>query len=51
VRDRVEAGASLAAISREAGLHKDWLCRKLASVDPETASLVASRTRTRSAKD
>ncbi|RSM75971.1 hypothetical protein DMH04_37335 [Kibdelosporangium aridum] len=37
VRDRVEAGASLAAISREAGLHKDWLTRKLAIVDGEAA--------------
>ncbi|SFS99198.1 MucR family transcriptional regulator [Saccharopolyspora flava] len=37
VRDRVAAGRSLAAISREAGLHKDWLCRHLSSVDAETA--------------
>ncbi|MBW0114819.1 hypothetical protein [Pseudonocardia abyssalis] len=37
VRDRVAAGASLAAISREAGLHKDWLCRHLATVDPDAA--------------
>ncbi|MCI2420601.1 hypothetical protein MOQ72_24420 [Saccharopolyspora sp. K220] len=28
---------SLAAISREAGLHKDWLCRHLATVDPHAA--------------
>lgn len=41
VRDRVAAGASLAAISREAGLHKDWLCRHLATVDPETARAVS----------
>jgi hypothetical protein len=41
VRDRVAAGASLAAISREAGLHKDWLCRKLSIVDPEAAGDVA----------
>lgn len=37
VRDRVAQGASLAGISREAGLHKDWLCRHLASVDPVVA--------------
>jgi hypothetical protein len=37
VRDRVAAGASLAAISREAGLHKDWLCRHLSTVDPAVA--------------
>jgi hypothetical protein len=41
VRDRVAAGASLSAISREAGLHKDWLCRHLAKVDPVTAREVA----------
>ena len=33
-------GASLAAISRTAGLHKDWLSRHLGDVDPETASAV-----------
>lgn len=37
VRYRVEAGHSLARISRDAGLHKDWLCRHLASVDPAAA--------------
>jgi len=42
VRDRVAAGASLASVSREAGLHKDWLCRHLATVDPATAAAVAS---------
>jgi AraC-like DNA-binding protein len=31
---RIAAGASLATISREAGLHKDWLSRHLARVDP-----------------
>ncbi len=35
---RTAAGASLAAISREAGLHKDWLNRHLADVDPATAA-------------
>lgn len=34
------AGASLASISREAGLHKDLLCRHLATVDPATATAV-----------
>jgi hypothetical protein len=42
VRDRVAAGISLAAISREAGLHKDWLCRHLADIDPETARAAAA---------
>jgi hypothetical protein len=31
-------GASLAEISREAGLHKDWLSRHLARVDPAAAA-------------
>ncbi|TDV48043.1 MucR family transcriptional regulator [Actinophytocola oryzae] len=39
---RTEAGASLAAISREAGLHKDWLCRHLSTVAPETAADLAA---------
>jgi hypothetical protein len=34
---RMTAGASLAAISREAGLHKDWLSRHLGNVDPAAA--------------
>lgn len=37
VRARTADGASLAAISREAGLHKDWLSRHLADVDPAVA--------------
>ena len=37
---RMAAGASLATISREAGLHKDWLSRHLARVDPAAASAV-----------
>ena len=37
---RVADGASLAAISREAGLHKDWLTRHLGDVDPEAAAAV-----------
>jgi hypothetical protein len=40
---RVAAGASLAAISREAGLHKDWLHRHLAEVDPAVAASVRQR--------
>lgn len=34
VLDRIGGGASLAAISREAGLHKDWFQRHLAVVAP-----------------
>jgi len=34
---RSVTGASLAAISREAGLHKDWLSRHLARIDPGAA--------------
>jgi hypothetical protein len=37
---RVTRGASLAMISREAGLHKDWLCRNLARVDPAAQEAV-----------
>jgi hypothetical protein len=40
---RVAAGASLAAISQEAGLHKDWLHRHLAQVDPAAAAAVRQR--------
>jgi hypothetical protein len=43
VRGRIAQGASLAAISREAGLHKDWLSRHLASLDPEAAAAVRAR--------
>jgi AraC-like DNA-binding protein len=35
---RTAAGASLAAISREAGLHKDWLSRHLGRLDPAVAT-------------
>jgi lambda repressor-like predicted transcriptional regulator len=42
---RAGAGLSLAAISREAGLHKDWLTRHLADVDP-TAAAEVQRLRT-----
>jgi hypothetical protein len=41
VRERTATGASLAGISREAGLHKDWLCRHLATVDPVVAAEIA----------
>ena len=34
------AGASLAAISRAAGLNKDWLHRHLAEVDPVVAAAI-----------
>ena len=37
---RMADGASLAAISREAGLHKDWLSRHLADVAPAAAAAV-----------
>jgi hypothetical protein len=43
VRARTARGASLAATSREAGLHKDWLSRHLATVDPDTAAAVRGR--------
>jgi len=35
---RTAGGASLTAISIEAGLHKDWLSRHLAEVDPAAAA-------------
>ncbi len=37
---RASTGASLAMISREAGLHKDWLSRHLARVDPAAEDAV-----------
>jgi ROS/MUCR transcriptional regulator protein len=40
---RVVSGASLAAISRGAGLNKDWLHRHLAEVDPAVAAAVRQR--------
>jgi hypothetical protein len=36
---RSREGASMAAISREAGLHKDWLSRHLVRIDPAAAGL------------
>jgi AraC-like DNA-binding protein len=35
---RVADGASLAVISREAGLHKDWLSRHFGDIDPAAAA-------------
>jgi hypothetical protein len=43
VTARTQAGASLAAISREAGLHKDWLARHLGQVDPAAAAAARRR--------
>ncbi len=37
---RAADGASLAAICREAGLHKDWLSRHLGDIDPGAAAVV-----------
>jgi lambda repressor-like predicted transcriptional regulator len=37
---RAADGASLAAISREAGLHKDWLSRHLGEIDPAAVAAV-----------
>jgi AraC-like DNA-binding protein len=41
VRARVAEGTSLASISREAGLHKDWLSRHLDEIDPGAAAALA----------
>jgi hypothetical protein len=43
VLDRTAAGASLAAISREAGLHKDWLSRHLGHLDQAAADAARLR--------
>jgi hypothetical protein len=40
VLTRAVGGASLAAISREAGLDKDWLSRHLGDIDPGAAAAV-----------
>ena len=50
VRARLAEGASLAAISRDAGLHKDWLSRHLADVDPAAAAAAAAIIGTRPAE-
>lgn len=44
---RAQQGLSLAAISREAGLHKDWLSRHLPRLDPAAAQ---AATRARAAR-
>ena len=43
VRARIEEGASLAVISREAGLNKDWLSRHLGRVNPVAAEAARRR--------
>jgi lambda repressor-like predicted transcriptional regulator len=43
VRDRLGAGRSLAAISRECGLGKDWMSRHLPRLDPLPAAEAAGR--------
>jgi hypothetical protein len=47
VQARGAAGASLAAISREAGLHKDWLHRHLAEVAPAIAAVARQQASSR----
>lgn len=42
IRTRVAAGDSLARLSREAGLHKDWLTRHLRTVDADLAAGLTS---------
>ena len=52
VRARTAQGDSLAAISRAAGLHKDWLSRHLAELDPAAAAdVAATRSAARSADE
>jgi lambda repressor-like predicted transcriptional regulator len=52
VRVKTAQGESLAAISRAAGLHKDWLSRHLADLDPPAAAAAAgARTAARQAGD
>ncbi len=46
---RTRDGASLAAISRAAGLHKDWLSRHLGRIDPAAAA--AARLGSREGQD
>jgi hypothetical protein len=43
VKARLAAGDSLATISREAGLHKDWLSRHLHRIDPAAAAAARRR--------
>jgi AraC-like DNA-binding protein len=44
---RVAQGASLTAISRQAGLHKDWLSRHLGDIDAAAAEAARQRQPTR----
>lgn len=43
VLDQIAIGASLAAISRRAGLDKDWLSRHLPDIDPAAAAAARRR--------
>ena len=43
VLDRLADGASLASISRQAGLGKDWLSRHLPDIDPAAAASACRR--------
>ncbi len=45
VRDKLAAGKSLAAISRECGLSKDWMARHLHRIDPAAAEFARSGSR------
>lgn len=45
VRDKLGAGQSLAAISRQCGLSKDWLTRHLHRIDPSAAEFARSDAR------
>src|SRR5262245_39298896 len=45
VAARIGAGSSLASVSRELGLHKDWLSRHLARIDPVAAEIARHRSR------
>jgi ROS/MUCR transcriptional regulator protein len=45
VRDKLCAGKSLTAISRECGLGKDWLTRHLRRIDPSAAEFARSGAR------
>ena len=42
VQDKLGAGLSLAAISRDCGLSKDWMARHLHRIDPSAADLAHS---------
>jgi len=42
VQDMLQAGHSLARISRTCGLHKDWMSRHLPRLDPAVAAAIAA---------